>query len=100
MQVQIVENWADLEGDVRSVTRGSDVNGFDVVELDVRATRDVGVFPNFFAQSVGEVVRVYVPHDIVVGLPLNPGARVNCRVRKAGPTRVFIDPRQVSVRAP
>jgi len=54
MQVQIAENWADLEGDVRSVTHGSDVNGFDVVELDVQATRDVGAFPNFFAQSVGE----------------------------------------------
>jgi hypothetical protein len=100
MQVQIVENWADLEGDVRSVTHGSDVNGFDVVELDVQATRDVGAFPNFFARSVGEEVRVYVPHDIVVGLPLNTGVGVNCRVRKASPTRVFIDPRQVSVRAP
>jgi hypothetical protein len=98
MQVQMIENWAVLEGEVQAVAPAPEMPGFDVVELVVHAVRDVPGYRNLFAKSAGETLRVHVPHESAIARGLAPGVRVTCRVRKASPSAVFVNPREIETR--
>ena len=89
--VQVVENWADIEGEVRSV-RDSELKGYRTVEMLLKDAKAVEDFPNLLKQRVGEVIAVNVPESRVESFQKayqsgQPGVR--CRVRLAGPTRFF-----------
>jgi len=89
--VQVVENWADIEGEVRSV-RDSELKGYRTVEMLLKDAKAVEDFPNLLKQRVGEVIAVNVPESRVESFEeayQSSQPRVTCRVRLAGPTRFF-----------
>lgn len=92
MQVQIVENWSDLTGDVVAWQPTSTLSGFGIAEVRVRNMAPVGRFPNLLRDTIGDTVKIYVPTAAAARLNLSPGARVRFRVRKAGPTSIFVHP--------
>lgn len=92
--VQVVENWADIEGEVRSV-RNSELEGYKTVEMLVKDAKAVDAFPNLLKQRVGQLIAVNVPESRAESFQKareSGQPRVTCRVRLAGPTRFFAHP--------
>jgi hypothetical protein len=97
--MQIIENWTDLRGLVVGVAPAEDLPGFTAVRLEVTAAEDVDTAANLLVDRVGDTVDVAVPDDVVASLEIVPGATLACRVRRAGPHRVFAHHQRVAVLA-
>jgi hypothetical protein len=85
--VQIIENHAEISGELLSVAPSSEQPGF--VELRVRPTdaRNVGDWPNMFARDIGETITV-MAREGSAAANAKPG-RVTLRVKKTGPGTSF-----------
>src|SRR5262245_29739737 len=94
--MQIMENWADIRGRIRSLNEPGDFAGFVTALIDVQSVAPVPGFANLFEQVVGDTVRVNIPQAAVQQFSLSPGRLVTCRVRKGGPHTAFAHPEQVS----
>lgn len=88
--VQIVENWSDITGEVRSYQPSPDVTGFMAVELDVEKVSPVEGFPNLLEHLKGKSLVVFMPEELVKPLNINLGDTIACRVRRAALDRVFV----------
>ncbi len=77
--VQIVENWADIRGEVESLEGGR-------LRVRVLAAEPVEGFPNLLADTPGASMTLEGDRE---GLPvaLRLGSRIRCRVRKAAINR-------------
>lgn len=87
--VQVIENRADLEGQVLSVRVDAKRPRHRTVTIAVGAAAPVEGYPNLFAQTVGSSLDVIVPVEKVQAL--NAGSKVRFRVRRTGPFTVFAD---------
>lgn len=98
--VQVIENWAILEGSVE-VIRPSEVRD-DLAAVDVAVGRiePFGDFPNLFPDAEGTVVTVTMPKEVIRDRRINVGSRLRCRARRASPFTVFAKPDEVSVLEP
>ena len=92
--VQVVENWADIEGEIRSV-RDGELRGYKSVEVLVNDAKAVENFPNLLEQRKGEVITVNVPESRAETLQEayeSGHSQIACRVRLAGPMHFFAHP--------
>lgn len=96
--MQIVENWADIEGRVNQVVPAADAPGLIEVTVDLERADDVEGFRNLLADSRGSVITVLLPSGIAYEQGLRAGARLVARARRAGPDRTFVHPDHVEVR--
>lgn len=98
--VQVIENWAILEGSVE-VIRPSEVRD-DLAAVDVAVGRiePFGDFPNLFPDAEGTVVTVTMPKEVIRDRRINVGSRLRCLARRASPFTVFAKPDEVSVLEP
>lgn len=96
--MEIVENWADIEGSVRDVAPAPEMPGYVKASIDVEGTADVEGFRNLLAGSNGAVITVFVPSTLADERGLKPGTRLVARARKARPDRTFVHPDHVEVR--
>jgi hypothetical protein len=97
MEVQIIENWSRITGQLRAWAPESDLAGYGSAEILVERVDPVGSFPNLLEQARGQILVVLVPHEVARTLPLESGGRIACRVRRGGSKRVFVHPDHVSV---
>ena len=63
----------------------------------MKDVEEVEGFKNPLADAEDEVIRVNVKEAVVQDMDLKPGARVSCRVRMAGPRKLFAHPECVKV---
>ena len=98
--VQVVENWADIDGVIRGTEPDAQVDGFVLMRVEVRGVSPVPGFPNLFAGAEGTTIAVAVPPTAPAIGDLTPGRTVRCRVRKATPTKSFADPARIAVSGP
>ena len=91
--VQIVENWAEVEGRVVQVRPAAGLAGFSTVELDVEHVQPVEGFPNFFAG--GGRIAVNVQQDALTAAGLREGRLARLRIRRGGLTSNFAHPDHV-----
>jgi hypothetical protein len=78
--VQARENLSAITGTVRSVGRHPELDGWDLVELELTAKEPVDGYADLLDASVGDTVQVGVRHS-VLGDDVHPGDVVRCRVR-------------------
>lgn len=90
--MQIVENWADVTGTVRSVTPDARRAGFVDVELVVERIADVAGFPNLLGRGSPATLDVLLREEVVHRLGISVGVRLRCRARLAGGRAVFAHP--------
>jgi hypothetical protein len=104
MSVQMIENWADVLGEVLEVMPISDLADFDQVVLLVQRIEPVEDYPNLvetYLQEAGEPrLVVLVPVEVVLTYQITQGVLLACRVRRAGPDRVIIHRQHVQVLPP
>jgi hypothetical protein len=98
MTVQIIENWSEIQGIVRSCHPSEDVAGFEALELEVEQVRPVDGFANLLEHTVGTTLVVLMPDELIRSLQLCPGDRMTCWVRRANLDRAFVHREHVSVR--
>ena len=97
MTVPIIENWADVKGELLDTYPSPAVDGFVTLELKVNDVENVEGFKNPLDDKKGEVIRVNVKEDVIQDMDLKPGARLSCRVRMAGPKKFFAHPECVKI---
>ena len=97
MTVQIIENWSDIKGVVRSCNPSSDVRGFIAVEVMVEKVNPVEGFANLLGQALGKPLVVLIPEELVKSLGIAPDVAIECRVRRADLKRTFVHREHVSV---
>ena len=98
--VQVVENWAILEGSVEEIRPSEVRDDLAAVDVAVEQIEPFGDFPNLFPGAEGTVVAVTMPKEIVRDRSVEIDSRVRCRVRRASPFTVFAKPDEVSVLEP
>jgi len=84
--VQVIENRADIEGQVVALT-DKVRPGHRLVTIEVGTASPVEGYPNLFNSVVGKHLDVIVPSEQAAALDV--GAPVRCRVRRAGPNTVI-----------
>jgi len=97
MSVRIIENWSDLVALVKAIQPAEDLDGFDLVELQVEEAFEVEGFPNLLAESIGTSIEVFFPDECVKSYEISPGICVSCRVRRANLTKLFVHRESISV---
>jgi hypothetical protein len=94
--MQIIENWADITGEIESVLHLGAIDGFIEVNVKVSRADDVGDFPNLLKEAVGQTLTVQMPAS-VAQTTLAPGDRVTFRVRRAGLNRIYANPEHIHI---
>jgi len=95
--VQVVENWADVQAEVRSVRSAPDLPSHVIAEMHVDAVTAVAGFPNLLADTKDTVIEVRVPKELAHERGLAAGSKVKCRLRLGGPQRIFAHPDRFDV---
>jgi hypothetical protein len=78
--VQARENLTAISGTVRSVAPHPELDGWDLVELELTAHEPVDGYADLLDAAVGDIVRVAVRHALL-GDDVHPGDALRCRVR-------------------
>ena len=94
--VQIVENWAELTGTLRSIAPSGKGPDHLTLTIDVETIDDVEGFPNLIGKQAGESVDVVARAELVERSDVEEGGRVRCRIRKATPVEIFVHPDEFS----
>jgi hypothetical protein len=100
MSVQIIENWSEVKGVVRSCRPSPDVTGYVELELEVEQINPVEGFANLLGDRVGEKLVVLVPDELINSLRIVPGSLITCWVRRANLDRNFVHRQHISVHGP
>lgn len=98
MQMQIIENWAHIEGRVESVEPNKEHAGFVTAQVAVKAANPVPGFPNLFADAPGQTIPLNLPTEVSERLKVRPGVTLSAWVRKSRPGQAFTHPDRVEVR--
>jgi hypothetical protein len=85
--VQVIENWAELDGRLLAMQDDESRPGHKRVSLEVRAVRPVAPYPNLLQEAAGKTIEVILPDDVARSLEL--GSDLRCRARKSGPMTVY-----------
>ena len=88
--VQIVENHAEIAGELVSMTPDRSRAGFVTLMVTVRGTSAVEGWPNFFDCDVGQTIAIAAREGSAASAA-RPGEPVRLRVRKAGPALSFAE---------
>jgi hypothetical protein len=92
MQVQVIENRADLAGTIKEITPHKELANQYTVKLDVESVQSVEGMTNLMTWAKGLSIEVTVPADQVTKRSLARGKKVTLRVKQAGPTAVVAVP--------
>lgn len=97
MSVQIIENWSNVNGLVKSCNPSSGVAGFVAVEVTVENVSPVEGFANLLGHTKGKSLTILVPEELVKSLGITRGVIIACRVRRANLDRTFAHRDHISV---
>lgn len=97
MAVPIVENWTDIDGRVHALIPSPDVPGHVVVNIQVNRAKAVEGFADLFAATIGTIISVYFAQEAAQQAGVVIGARIRCRIRRAGPRKIFVHPSNIRV---
>ena len=98
MQVQVVENWADVQGRIVELKAHPTLSGYWMARIAVDGVSPVAGFPNLFEWAKGQTIEVNIPAVRAQELSLTTGQTVSGRVRKGGPTSAFVAPETLVTR--
>ncbi|MDQ3898863.1 MAG: hypothetical protein M3326_16745 [Actinomycetota bacterium] len=90
--VQIVPNWADLEGEVVGVEPSDRLPDFTVVRVRVEKVTPVEGYADLLENCRGQVVAVLVRNEVAAAHGVDLGAHITCRARRADHRTVFAHP--------
>lgn len=93
--MQIVENWSDVEGEVKKLLPNPSDPSITLATIAVEAATPVASFPNLLAGRVGNEITVGIATAAVQRSCVAPGHRVHLRIRQAGPEKFFSHPDHV-----
>jgi hypothetical protein len=95
--VPIVQNWADIEGNIDDVRPSEHLPDFVTARIAVKRVNAVQGMPNLFAGTSGTTLEVNIPADLVRKNALHKGQVISLRVRKGGPDNAFAHPDSLRV---
>src|SRR3954453_3794491 len=94
--MQIVENWSDVEGEIKEFAPNPSDPLSSLAKVVVSSAEPVDSFPNLLANRVGTEITVRVPSPTGEHTEFAPGAHVRLRIRQGGPDRFFSHPEHVA----
>jgi hypothetical protein len=95
--VQIIENWSEVSGVVRS-RKAADREGFDLVAIAVDRVEPVPGYANLLEKAEGSELDVLMPEEIVASNKIGLGDAITCRVRLGNRRQAFVHREHITVR--
>ena len=92
MNVQVVENWVEIEGSIAAITPHPEMDGYVLATIAVERVSPLDGFANLFQEAAGQTIAVNIPSPRATELALSPPMRIRLRIRKATPWSAFADP--------
>jgi hypothetical protein len=92
--VQVIENWTDVTGKVKSAKPAADVAEHLKVEFQVTSAAAVASFANLLGDTANKTVVVYVRVGTAAASRVQSADKepIRLRIRKGGPNRNFAHP--------
>ena len=87
--MQIIENWAEIDGKVTDISPSDNIEKFYAVEVRVEKVNGIKGFVNLIDDIAGKTVTIYMPSEIVEEKEIVLGSRIQSQVRKASRQRLF-----------
>lgn len=97
MTVPIVENWADVKGELVDSYPSKTSDGYITLEVKVKDVKNIKDYKNFLADRVGEVIQVNVSESLLQGKDIKPGGKASMRVRMASSRKFFAHPEHLRI---
>jgi hypothetical protein len=98
MQVQIVENWTEIVGELKGHHQSKVSEDFLTLEILVKEVKPVKGVRNLLEDAKGKTIEVNVKKDQAENLNLEEGAILHARVRRANLKNIFAHPEHLSVK--
>ena len=54
-------------------------------------------FADLLAATIGTIISVYIAQQVAEQAGIVIGARIRCRIRRAGPQKIFVHPTNIRV---
>jgi len=87
--VNIVENHAEIEGELLESSQQTDLPGFVALTIRIASASAVGNWPNLFTRDIGQTISVRARADTPAALsPIGP---IRLKVKKVGPSLSFAE---------
>ena len=87
--VQVIENRADIEGNVLAVVQDETHPNHKVGTIDVTSVTSVEGYPNMFEHAAGTQLQIVIGAELAS--TLETGKKVRWRIRRAGPMTIWAD---------
>jgi hypothetical protein len=82
IMVNIVENWAEIDGTIKSAVNSSNLKGYIQLQVILNKSLDINPYPNLAKADEGSLITIYVSTANAERAQLVPGAVFNATVRK------------------
>ena len=80
--VNIIENWATIEGEVLSITKNPKLPDYYLVEVRLGTSLEVASFPNLAKMDEGKIIYINVKKNDLEKYGIHLNATISCTVRK------------------
>ncbi|TMI88093.1 MAG: hypothetical protein E6H08_18395 [Bacteroidetes bacterium] len=87
--VQIIENWAEIQGVVEDIHQHPKLNGYYQLIVKLEKSEAVKDFPNLAKTDEGKKVTINIKSDSIDEMKLKKEKSFHGLVRKATPTEYF-----------
>ena len=88
--VQVVENHAEIDGQLIEIRPDPDRPGFVLLTVEVRGVGPVGAWPNLFERDVGKTIAIVARGDTSAARN-SKGHQIKLRVKKVRPNLSFAE---------
>jgi hypothetical protein len=88
--VQMIENWADIDGKLVSSEWEDQVGNYCSVRVHIDKVKGVRGFANLLQDAIDSEIKVYVPLDRTKAIQVYNGRHIRWRVSLADPLTVIM----------
>lgn len=92
MQVQAIENRAEIVGKVREIEHDAQHGDRYTLKVDVLQVESVRSLPNLMESSRGLTIEITITADDLTSRHIEAGKPYRFHVKKTGPTTAFVIP--------
>ncbi|MEO5999304.1 MAG: hypothetical protein ABIN89_21100 [Chitinophagaceae bacterium] len=89
--VNIIENWAFIQGIVKSVGNSGAPKGYVPITLELQNALDSEALPNLAKADEGSIINIQVKPEQIDKYAIRPGKSLSCKARKSTGQKYFLE---------
>lgn len=86
--VNIIENWAKIEGLVKNISENTDLDGYKTITIMLTNSKEVSSYPNLAKIDEGNLIKINIPEADYLTNKIEVNKKFTGTVRKA-PKQIY-----------